>query len=547
MKLLDIATMDENALMGVILSLSDDLPADADVKRALIRERAEELGKSAEFEQYFLAWNIAETPPEDRQVWGKPEALSAPPPPTFKAEWLPGIFGEYAAALAEFNQVPVDLPAMLLLGTVNAAALGLYEVRSVWNEPMQLFICVSMNPSERKSPVFSAVRRPVSEYEGEENRRRAPLISARRTERAVLEKNLQRAVSKGEKDEALRLTGELDKLPEIKPLQLIASDATPEAVALLMKDNGGRITLMDSEGGIFDTMAGRYSNSVPNLDVYLKGFSSEDVTVNRVGREPLFISSATIAAVLAVQPEVVKGVFENAAMRGRGLVARFLWVQPPSLMGRRRIDVAPVPDKLAQKYCCMVLSLLSKPRPDKPDPLTLTAEAGAAFDKWRLEVENRLTGDLQTLASWGWAGKLCGLTLRIAGTLAVMKEARQIDANTLLTAVEISRWAIKHAQAVSFGIESNDSAAQRIVDKLTEKGLRLFTRREINILIQKQRAFWTAGRFDGARLDAALKELEERGYIRKSALTSESGRCQWMVNPYVFGDVRLDQEEAEEI
>lgn len=547
MKLLDIATMNENDLIGVILSLPDDLPADAEIKRALIRERAEALGKSAEFEQYFAAWHEAETPPEDRPVWGKPEALSAPPPPPFNAEWLPGVFGQYAAALAEFNQVPVDLPALLLLGAVNAAALGLYQVQAVWNEPMQLFVCVSMNPSERKSPVFSAVRRPFDDYVTEENRRRAPLISERRTQRAMAEKALQKAVSKGTEEEALRLTSELDALPEIKPLQLIASDATPEAVALMMKDNGGRIILMDSEGGVFDTMAGRYSNNVPNLDVYLHGFSSENVSVNRVGREPLFLSSASIVAVLAVQPDVVKGVFSNAAMRGHGLVARFLWAQPPSMMGRRRIDVQPVPDRLAQQYSRLICSLLSKARPDTPEPLALTPEAGTAFDKWRLEVENRLPGDLQTLASWGWAGKLCGLTLRIAGTLAVMKEAHQIDANTLLTAVEISRWAICHAQAVSFGIESNDSAAQRIVDKLTEKGMRLFTRREINILIQKQRAFWTAGRFDGAKLDAALKELEERGHIRKAALTSESGRCQWMVNPHVFGDALPDQEEAEEI
>lgn len=547
MKLLDIATMNENDLIGVILSLPDDLPADAEIKRALIRERAEALGKSAEFEQYFAAWHEAGTPPEDRPVWDRPEALSAPPPPPFKAEWLPGVFGQYAAALAEFNQVPVDLPALLLLGAVNAAALGLYQVQAVWNEPMQLFVCVSMNPSERKSPVFSAVRRPFDDYTVEENRRRAPLISERRTQRAMAEKALQKAISKGTEEEALRLTSELDALPEIKPLQLIASDATPEAVALMMKDNGGRIVLMDSEGGVFDTMAGRYSNNIPNLDVYLHGFSSENVSVNRVGREPLFLPSASIVAVLAVQPDVVKGVFSNAAMRGRGLVARFLWAQPPSMMGRRRIDVQPVPDGLAQQYSRLICSLLSKARPDTPEPLALTPEAGTAFDKWRLETENRLPGDLQTLASWGWAGKLCGLTLRIAGTLAVMKEARQIDANTLLTAVEISRWAICHAQAVSFGIESNDSAAQRIVDKLTEKGLQLFTRREIHRLIQKQRVFWAAGRFDGAKLDAALKELEERGYIRKAALTSESGLCQWMVNPHVFGDALPDQEEAEEI
>lgn len=546
MKLLDIGRMDRAQLEEEVGFLSTLLPAEAEFRRTLIRERAEELGISADVEILLEGMHHIFVDPE-RPTWSTPEALSAPPPPPFKAEWLPGVFGQYAAALAEFNQVPVDLPALLVLGAVNAAALGLYQVRATWNEPMQLFVCVSMNPSERKSPVFSAVRRPFDDYVTEENRRRAPLISERHTLRAMTDKALQKAIGKGESDEALRLTSELDALPEIKPLQLIASDATPEAVAKLMDDNGGRIVLMDSEGGIFDTMAGRYSNNVPNLDVYTHGFSSESVTVNRIGREPLFLSSASIVTVLAVQPDVVKGVFANTAMRGRGLAARFLWAQPPSMVGRRRIDVQPVPDGLIQEYCRLIRSLLNKTRPNEPEPLTLTQEASAAFDKWREEVENRSPGDLQTLYSWGWAGKLCGLTLRIAGTLAVMKEAHQIDANTLLTAVEISRWAICHAQAVSFGIESNDSAAQRIIDKLTEKGLRLFTWREIQRLIQNQAAFKTAGRFDGAKLDAALKELEERGYIRKAALTSESGLCQWMVNPHVFGDVLPDQEEAEEI
>ena len=545
MRLLDIATMNADDLIGVILNLADDLPADAEIKRALIRERAAELGISKDIEQALDAAHLAYVEPE-QSVWGKPEALSAPPPP-FKAEWLPGIFGAYADALAEFNQVPVDLPAVLLLGAVNAAALGLYQVKAAWDEPMQLFICVSMNPSERKSPVFSVVRRPFDEYAAEENRCRAPLISQRRTQRAIAEKALQRAVSNGTDDEALRLTSELDALPEIKPLQLIASDATPEAVALLMKNNGGRIILMDSEGGVFDTMAGRYSNNVPNLDIYLHGFSSESVSVNRVNREPLLIPSASIVAVLAVQPDVAKGVLKNAAMLGRGLAARFLWAQPPSMMGRRRIDVQPVPDELSQGYGRLIRFLLSKARPAQPMPLMLTQEASAAFSQWRKEVEDRLLVDLQELASWGWAGKLCGLTLRIAGTLAVMKEACQIDANTLLTAVEISRWAIGHAQSVSFGIESNDSPAQRIVKKLVEKNMSLFTRREINVLIQKHRSFWTGGRFDGSKLDAALKELEVCGYIRKTALTNHSGACQWSVNPHLFGDLSNRPEEVVEI
>ena len=544
MKLLDIGKMNADELLAAVSLLSDCLPADAEIRRSLIRERAEELGIAADIETAIAAIHNLFVEPE-QSVWEKPEALAAPPPPPFKAEWLPGLFEKYAAALAEFNQVPVDLPALLLLGAVNAASLGLYTVRAAWEEPMQLFICVAMNPSERKSPVFSAVRRPIDEYESEENRRRAPLIANRRTERALAERSLKKAMDKGERKDALRLTQELNALPEIQPLQLIASDATPEAVALIMKDNGGRIVLMDSEGGVFDTMAGRYSNSIPNLDVYLHGFSSEKVSVSRVGREAVSIPSASIVSVLAVQPAVVQSIFSNAAMRGRGLAARFLWAQPPSMMGRRRIDVQPIPGGLTQEYGDFIRSLLSKPRPSSPEPLILTEQARSAFDRWRVEVESRLTDDLQALASWGWAGKLCGLTLRLAGTLAVMKQAREIDANTLLTAVEISRWAIRHAQAVSFGLESNDSAAQRLLDKIVEKRFDLFTRRDIQRQVQNQRVF--KGRDGGANLDAALQELESRGYIRKAALTADSGKCQWRTNPHALPTVGPDREEAEEI
>ena len=330
-------------------------------------------------------------PPEPVEVprWTAPTPLAAPPVPTFRADWLPGAFGQYAAALAEFTQTPLDLAACLILGAVNAAALGLYVVAGPWMEPWPLFVCASMAPSERKSPVFSAIRRPLDEWERQENARLAPEIARNKAKRSMLEKRIQKAMQKDDEDEVMRLTDELTATPELRPVRLIAADATPEVVARLMNENGERLAVIDSEGGIFDTIAGRYS-SAPNLDAFLHGYSGESVRVDRVGREPLTIHRALMTMLLAVQPDVVRGVFSNQAMTARGLAARFLWCQPQSLAGRRKIDAQPVPEALTQAYGQAITALLNRRRGPSPLPLSLTDEAQCAFNAWREEIEKRL-------------------------------------------------------------------------------------------------------------------------------------------------------------
>ena len=42
--------------------------------------------------------------------------------------------------------------------------------------------------------------------------------------------------------------------------RLVADDITPEAAASLLAEQGGRLAIISAEGGIFDIIAGRYSN-----------------------------------------------------------------------------------------------------------------------------------------------------------------------------------------------------------------------------------------------------------------------------------------------
>ncbi len=558
MRLLDISRFDKDELIEAATHLEDAPPSERGIMLMLIREKAEEIGCSSDVEEFLSVMQSASSGNalHAAELWTPPEELSPPPPPSFSCEWLPGIFGEYAAELTYIYQVPSDLPALLILGAVSAAAAKLYEIVPYpgRDEQTQLFTCVSLPPGERKSPVFKEICRPFARWEKEENERRKLLIERRKTEREIRERAKRKAIEKGEEAEALRLTDELLSLPEIAPVQLFASDATPEALAPLLKDNGERIALMDAEGSIFASLAGKYNNGKSDFDTLLHGYNAETIRCNRIGRGVVTVESPSITAVLTVQPSIIREIFNNDAMRERGFLARWLFAQPEPKVGSRIIHEDGMSEESRAAYDERIYFLLNKPRSEHPVPLLLTPQAREYFHNWSDEVEKRQSkgGDLEGLNAWSWSTKLPGNTLRFAAALCVMKEQSEIDASTLLTAIEIARWAIEHARAVSFEVSSSsESNAQKVLKKIIVKGWRAgFSESSLRQSgIERTASFRTGGRFDPRKLASALEELEERGYLRKDANVYVDGtrRREWYyVNPHVFKQ-KDPREEMEEL
>ena len=108
--------------------------------------------------------------------------------------------------------------------------------------------------------------------------------------------------------------------------RLLADDATPEIIASLLAEQGGRLSVMSAEGGIFDIIAGRYSGT-PNMEVFLKGHAGDRLRVNRQGREE-YIESPALTMGLTVQPVVLEDIGRIKGAGGRGLLARFLYSLP---------------------------------------------------------------------------------------------------------------------------------------------------------------------------------------------------------------------------
>jgi replicative DNA helicase len=453
--------------------------------------------------------------------------------PAFPVEVLPAWVGEYVAAVATATQTPPDLAGMLALAVLATVAAGAVEVqpRPGWREPLCLFVAVGMDAGTRKSGVFAALSRPVAEFERQQAAAALPGITETTTLRRIADQAAayaEAAASKAPAEqaeakqaEAIARTAEAVRLVVPPIPRWLVDDATPEALAGLLATYG-RIALLSPEGDVFDQMAGRYNQAAgPNLGVYLKGHAGDLLKVDRRGRPPEYVERPCLTIGLAVQPEVLRGLASRPGFGGRGLLARFLYSLPPSLVGRRQVGAPSVPQPVADRYAlelhALAASLTVPAGEDGPAVLTLDARAGELLLGFERELEPRLaagSGDLAHLA--GWAAKLAGATCRLAGLLHLAGHLRDgwvrpISADTFAGAARLAGYLVEHARAVFdlMGADPRVDDARWLLDWISRTNLAQFTRRDAHAAAPR-------GRFPKATsLDPALSLLEEHGWLRR--------------------------------
>ncbi len=472
----------------------------------------------------------ASTPGE----WPEPVALGGYGRlPEFPSEVLPEWVDEMVAAVAESTQTPRDLAGMVALGTLAVPVAGRVRVSvatpggaEIWSEPLNLWTAVALPPANMKSAVLTMLSAPLADWERSEAERLRPMISEAQTRRAVAEKAYARAVDLAGKAtgdavkeaglEALAAGQKLDE--EVVPVvpRLIADDTTPEALTSLLAEQGGRLGVVSAEATTFAIMAGRYSRGEPNLEVFLQGHAGDSLRVDRKGRPSEFIASPALTLVLAIQPDVLRSVGERREFRGRGLLARFLYALPASLVGARNVtDPPPVPAAVRDRYNARLRALVEHyAQADATKLLRLDPDAYRLYVEYRKGLEPRLgaAGDLHHIADW--AGKLHGAVIRLAGIITAARDttAETIDAPTMRAAVTLADYLVPHALAAhdAMGADGPIGGARHLLAwirrHVAETGAGRFTRRDAH---QANRARYAKV----ADLDPALDVLTEYGWI----------------------------------
>jgi hypothetical protein len=176
-----------------------------------------------------------------------------------------------------------------------------------------------------------------------------------------------------------------------------------------MADNAEQMAIVSDEGGIFDILAGRYSNGVPNLDLFLQSHAGSPVRVDRGSRPAVVMENPALTMVLSVQPDLLNGLASKPGFRGRGLLARFLYMLPVSTLGRRQGDTAPVPDDVARDYNSGIEALLELPTEKEPRRLELSPDAYSEWFAFFQSVEREPPAGGRFEHICDWADKLTGL------------------------------------------------------------------------------------------------------------------------------------------
>ncbi len=482
---------------------------------------------------------------EPDQLWQEHSILSAleaplPTPveglPSFPVGVLPAVLRDFVLAEAERTQTPVDLAAMLVLGCCAASVAGKYdvEIEPGYVEPLNIFVLAALPPGERKSAVFKSVFAPLVEAE-------QVLVALAKPAQAMAEARLELAqnllkekkkaygklsehaadqVWDGPKDKGgAVLSREIEEQAahvaalEVPPRpQLLCDDVTPEKLAMLMAEQGGRMCVASAEGTIFQVISGRYSkDGRASFEVFLQGHSGDSLRVDRQSRDSIFVRDPRLTLSLAVQPEVVSGLAANKEMRGLGFLARFFYSFPASRVGDREIVTAPMSRDVERAYRDRItkLAAIAVPTEGKIPLLPMSTEARDLHRELRARLEPRLKGDLYDMRDW--ANKLAGGIGRIASLLSIAENGPgPVTKAAMEAAIEIGEvYLLAHA-AHAFDVIAT-TASQADADSLAS-WLKRSEFRKLTLRDAKQRGP-RALRHDRVRLGESIRELVDRGCL----------------------------------
>ena len=460
---------------------------------------------------------------------------------------IPGPVGDMARSVAAATETPREMAVMTGLGVVAASIAGKVQLSPSpgYAEPLQLYVATVLPSGNRKTAVINEMAAPFRKAEEQLIEQLTPerkrLESLRKTEEFTIDRLRKQAAAKRDSnaliEEIARREAELPELPTIP--RFWTQDITPERLGTLMAENGGRMAVMSDEGGIFDILAGRYSkNSAPNLDLFLQGHSGSPVRVDRRSREAVLINTPALTLVVTPQPDVLRSLSEHKAFRGRGLLARFLFLLPPSTVGSRKHETIPIPAHTRDAYDRCISSLLNVPLVADGVPATLRF-SGEAFKRWKdfqMFVENQMAEDGRLHEILDWGSKLPGAVARLAGGIhGSLHAGRPIPGEIELEVADI-------AITVGGVLISNALAAFRIMQKPekiehAEKVLAWIRRNgEPEFHLREMFRSHQARFGEMAAMMPAVGLLQDHGYIRPKEKEKKPGRPPdiFEVNPEVL-------------
>lgn len=494
-------------------------------------------------------------------TWAEPMLFDTRTPPGLSPAFLPTPYRDYVEALSDAVQVPVELAIMFflsVLATTSQRRFVICPFDTEYVEPVNIWTLTALPPGSRKTEIVKRLTSPLIEWQQQEEGRLKSVAAERDTERGFLEKRIDSLSRKSansddevERESLLKQAAELQKkLPEkIVMPRLYTGDVTPERLQDLLTEQGGRMSVLADEGGIFEVMAGLYNDGRVNIDVFLQGHAGSPCVVDRGGRQ-VSLPNPALTFGLCVQPKIVSELSHGSKgkFRGIGCLARFLYALPPPNIGKRDVRKAStVPPRLRLAYHALITNLLQVPvildenNCEQPRTIHMTKEAQDLLYNFAEFIEQNQGEGARFESIQDWTSKLPGAAARIIALCHIAEyeieaASKLVPPETVQPVLDFCKLLIEHAQAAFDMIGADPVVADA---KFAYSRLKNHLERdETGRLYLSENKLYQSGRFKNDKMERcrnALGVLKDRGIISEQHRLKTDGRSKLIryINPAV--------------
>lgn len=485
------------------------------------------------------------------EQWPDPQPLIvkvAPEP--YPLDALPETIQASVKEVQGFTKAPMPLVASAALGAVSIATQAHVDVKRAerLSGPSSLsFLCIA-DSGERKTTCDGFFMSAIREYEQKqaedakpELKRRAAKIAAWTAERDGILLAIKEASRKRKETKALRESlAELehDKPEPLRVPKLLRMDDTPESLAWVLAKEWPSAGVASSDAGIVFGSHGMGKDSIMrNLSQLNILWDGGALSIGRRTKESFDVRGARLTMALQVQEATLRAFFDKSdgLPRGIGFLARFLVAWPESTQGFRPFTEAPEGWPALAAFHRGITEILEaevsigEDGGLRPVMMPLAPAAKAAWVAFHDAIEGELRNGGELYDVRDVASKTADNAARMAAQFQRFTHGigDAVEVECFDRASRIVAWHLNESRRFfgELALPPELVDAGRLDAWLIEHCRRERTQK---VPTKKVQQFGPAGLREKAKIEAAVRELEELGRVR---LVLDGRRKEIHVNP----------------
>jgi len=404
----------------------------------------------------------------------------------FPTHVLPGVFREMANHVEAYAKCGPELPAISLIGVVNAAiGPGLFVRNPRNNDKTQsnLYFIGAAEPGSGKSRVMKPIIEPLlayqSVYKATWDREKRPKLLARFQELELELKRMDKGASKSSKasaydpetegdegqggggigrglsfnsmssaglgDRRAEILRELAMLkPQMIAPRMMVKDISVQGMGVFLQGHNGRAISIDPDAREpVSNVLGKMNGGKADESIYLGAFYGEPYVCDRITRESVTVDNTWISILWLVQNDKFEELLKNRNILRGGFLSRFLFCEVDAPPSSREGGVGIDPDKAAYYATAVTRIVSAYYHAEVPKAVELSGDAADVLARYHDRYLAKYQSGRKEL--WIFENRYAELATRLALTLHVMRYTDAacdftISREQVEDAIEVIEW-----------------------------------------------------------------------------------------------------------